>query len=146
MIKQTIKDDSVALLKEGKTEESVMLRNVLAEMNNVEIERKHELTDAEAVAVLHKLVKKLEDAVIMFEEGGRDDLAEENKLEIAALSKYLPAEMSDEELEKNVRTALEKLDPSIEGGRRIGAVVRELASLEGAEPSRISKMVQKIIA
>lgn len=144
MIKQTIKDDSVALLKEGKTEESVVLRNVLAEISNVEIESKHELTDTEIVAVLHKLVKKLEDAATMFEEGGRDDLAEENKLEIEALSKYLPAEISDEELEKNVRMALEKLDPSIQGGRRIGAVVKELAGT--VEPSRISKMVQKLMA
>ncbi len=143
MLKQTIKDDSVALLKAGKTEGAVVLRNLLAEISNAEIELKHELTDAETVTLLRKQVKKLTDAATMFEEGGRDDLAEENKLEIEAISTYLPAEISDEELEKNVRMVLEKLDPSIQGGRRIGAVVKELAGT--VEPSRISKMVQKLM-
>jgi len=123
-----------------------VLRNLLAEISNAEIELKHELTDAETVTLLRKQVKKLKDAALMFEEGGRDDLAEENKLEIEAISKYLPAEISDEELEKNVRIALEKLDPSIEGGRRIGAVIKELAGRDGVESSRISKMVLKLMA
>lgn len=68
-----------------------------------------ELEDTEAMAVIRKEVKKRQDSVASYEQGGRPDLAETEKAEIAVLERYLPAAMSAEELEKLVNSVILEL-------------------------------------
>ncbi len=142
-LKQTIREDVVRFLKTGKHDEAVALRNLLAEIKNDEIAKHQEATDQVVTALIRKQVKRLEDAMGMFEKGGREDLAQANRKEIALLSVYLPAQMSDEELEKRVRVVIEAHKGEAQGARIIGIVVKELVGV--AESSRIAQLVQKVL-
>ncbi len=68
-----------------------------------------ELEDIDALAVIRKELKKRQDSVARYEQGGRPDLADTEKAEIAVLEKYLPAAMSAEELEKLVNSVILEL-------------------------------------
>ena len=91
-MKQAMKDREA-----GKLRLSV-IRMVRANIKNVEINDKKELTDAEVLAVLMKEVKMRQDSVEEFQKAGRDELGAQAKEEIAILKKYLPEALSDDEL------------------------------------------------
>lgn len=139
----TLQKTVIEYMKAGKREEAQIVRDMVAELKNKEIELQRPLTDAEAVTVMRKQVKKLEDAVEQFEEGGRDDLAEENREEIVLLRSFMPAEISDEEVEKRVRAVVEK-NEGLDRGRLIGAAIKELGS--EIDSSRIAKAVNSILS
>ena len=68
-----------------------------------------ELEDAEATQVIRKQVKQRQDSIESFEKGGRPELAEKEKAELAILNAYLPAAMSDEELTRVVRETIAEI-------------------------------------
>ena len=75
-------------------------------MKNKQIDVQHELSATEIQEVIKTQVKQLKDAINDFKNGGRMDLAEANQKELDVLSKYLPAELSDEELHTIVKEAV----------------------------------------
>ena len=121
-----------------------VLRNLLAEAKNKEIDLQHELTDEELLTVIRKQVKVLEEAKKMFAAGGRDDLASANQAEIALLGVYLPAEMSEDELKEKVLAVIEAHSEITNVGQLTGMVIRELKDV--AESSRIAGMVRTLKA
>ena len=143
MIQDTLQQKSIEFLKAGNREDSQILRDVIAEIKNKEIDLQHPLTDAEVITLMQKMVKKLEEANEEFQSGGRDDLAEENEHEIELLKQFLPAELTDEEIEKRVRVVI-AAHPGVERGPLTGMVIKELAGV--AESSRIARAVAKVIA
>ena len=88
-MKQAMKDREA-----GKLRLSV-IRMVRANIKNVEINDKKELTDDEVLAVLMKEVKMRQDSVEEFQKAGRDELVAQAKEEIAILKKYLPEALSE---------------------------------------------------
>ncbi len=68
-----------------------------------------ELDEAESVAVIRKAIKQRQDSVASFEAGGRPELAENEKAEIAILERYLPAALSEAEIQKMVDDAIAEL-------------------------------------
>ena len=91
-MKQAMKDREA-----GKLRLSV-IRMVRANIKNVEINDKKELTDDEVLAVLMKEVKMRQDSLEEFQKAGRDELVAQAKEEIAVLKKYLPEALGDDEL------------------------------------------------
>lgn len=142
MIQEKIQQDIVDALKAGRHDDTQILRGVMAEIKNREIDEKKELQDSEVIALMQKMVKKIEEANEQFLTGGRDDLAEENMHEIALLKQYLPAELSDEEVEKKVREVVAK-HSGVERGPLTGIAIKELAGI--VESSRVAKAVNKIL-
>lgn len=100
MLGARIQENLIAALKEKNTELLSVLRFLQAAIKNVEIEKKTALDDEEIVTIIRKQIKELNDANLMFEKGDRADLALQNVSQIAILTTYLPAEMSDEDLKK----------------------------------------------
>ena len=136
-MKQAMKDREA-----GKLRLSV-IRMVRANIKNVEINDKKELTD-EVLAVLMKEVKMRQDSVEEFQKAGRDELVAQAKEEIAILKKYLPEALSDDELKAIVAEVIAavgatspkdmgKVMPAVMAktkgradGKRINVMVREL--------------------
>ena len=81
-----------------------------------------ELSDAEAVQVIRKQAKQRQDSIESFEKGGRSELAEKEKEELAILNTYLPQAMSPEELEKVVRETIAELGATSKA--QMGAVMK----------------------
>ncbi len=96
---------------------TLLLSTVLSEVKNKKIELQKDPTDADVIDVLRKSIKRRRESIEMYAKGGRQDLADKEQSEAAALEKYLPAQVSDEELRAAVRAAIAA------GATQIGAVM-----------------------
>jgi hypothetical protein len=123
----------------------LLLGTVLSEVKNKKIELKRDPTDADVIDVLRKSIKRRRESIEMYTKGNRQDLADKESSEAAALEKYLPAQVSDEELRAAVRAAIAggatqigavmgKVLPQFKGraeGGTINAIAREELSKQG---------------
>ncbi|MEO8194685.1 MAG: GatB/YqeY domain-containing protein [Gemmatimonadales bacterium] len=96
---------------------TLLLGTVLSEVKNRRIELRRDPVDSDVVEVLRKAIKKRRESIEMYDKGGRRDLADKERSEAAALEKYLPPSVSDEEIRTAVRIAIEG------GAAQIGAVM-----------------------
>jgi uncharacterized protein YqeY len=102
-----------------------VLRMLKAALQNAAIERvgaDGELADADAIAVVRKQVKQRQDAIASFEKGGRPELAEKERAEIAVLNCYLPQAMGEDELRKLVAETIAEVGATSRG--QMGAVMK----------------------
>lgn len=116
----------------------LLLGTILADVKNRRIEEKRELSDAEVGDVLRKGIKKRRESIEMYDKASRADLADRERAEVAALEKYLPANVSDDE----IRAAIRKIIG--DGATNIGGVMGKASPMfkgraEGATVSRIAK-------
>ena len=95
----------------------MLLSTILADAKNRKIELQRELTDDDVIDVLRKGIKRRRESVEMYAKGGRDDLAEKERGEVALLEQYLPAQASDDDLRAAVRAAIAA------GASNLGAVM-----------------------
>ena len=102
-----------------------------------------ELSDAEAVQVIRKQAKQRQDSIESFEKGGRAELADKEKEELAILNSYLPQGMSSEELAKIVRETIAELGATSKA--QMGAVMKVLQAKAGgrADGKALSAEVHK---
>lgn len=124
-----------------------ILQVMLAAIKNEAIQKmKPELTDEEVQAVVTRQVKQLQDARADFLRAGRNDLLEKTDSEIALLTKFLPEQMSDVELESAVAQIVKEAAGS--GPADIGRVMGvAMAKLKGkADGGRVRELVTKLVS
>lgn len=145
MLRQKLQDDSMIALKAGDKTKLSVLRFILAQIKNKEIDKKLELTDEETMVVLRKVIKELKESVEAFEKGGRKELAEDSKKQLEFASVYLPAEISDEELKAEIEKIIKENQAVFDNNQKaiIGICMKQLKSK--ADPGRIMKTLQGII-
>lgn len=105
MLSAKLQEDQLIALRAGDRDRLDVLRYILSQIKNKEIEKKDTLTDEEVLVIL-KNYCELKDSIESFEKGGRDDLVAGNKKQLEIISTYLPAELSDEELENEVKAII----------------------------------------
>ena len=124
---------------------TLLLGTVLSDIKNRRIELRRDPNDEEVVDVLRKGIKRRRESVEMYDKGGRTDLAAKERSEVAALEKYLPAQVDPEELRVAVKAALaggattigevmKKVLPQFKGraeGSTINAIAREELGKQG---------------
>jgi uncharacterized protein YqeY len=96
---------------------TLLLSTVLSEIKNKKIELQRDPVDADVIDVIRKSIKRRRESIEMYTKGGRQDLADKEQSEAAALEKYLPAQVSDAELRAAVKAAIAG------GATQIGAVM-----------------------
>ena len=117
---------------------TLLLGTILADIKNKNIELMRDLTDDDVVDVLRKGIKRRKESIELFEKGAREDLATKERAEVAALEKYLPAGVSEDELRAAVKAAIAA------GARQIGAVMGKVlpqykGRADGAVINRIAR-------
>ena len=130
---------------EGKLALTV-IRMARAHIRQAEIDNGHvELTDDQVIAVLRKEVKQRKETLAELADSSRDDLIEQTNAEIAILQKYLPAELSEEEIRKVVQEIVDAMDPE---QRNMGSMMKAaMAQLKGkADGKVISVIVRELLA
>ena len=148
MLRKKIQDDQITSLKAGNKDRLTILRFILAQIQNKEIEKNPpaggELTDEETVLVLKKIAKELKESIDAFEKGGRTDLVIANKKQLEVISSYLPAEISDEELKKEIDKIIAENKSLYDKSPKaiIGLCMKALKSK--ADPSRIIKALPSL--
>ena len=101
------------------------LRLIAAAIKNREIEKRGELDDADMMKLLTQLAKQRNEAIEMYEKGGRTELAEKESRELAIIKSYLPEPLSDDELAKLVEGAIAEIDA--QGPKDMGKVMKVIA-------------------
>ena len=125
-----IQNDLTAAMKEKDELRLSVLRMMKSALKNKEIEKMRPLEDLESLQVLQTLVKQRHESVEQFIKGGRRDLADKEKKEIALIEKYLPAAPSDDEIHHAVETAI--AETGADSLKQMGAVIKAArAKLEG---------------
>ncbi len=142
MIDKLREDLKQAMLSHDEISVST-LRLLLSELKNAQIQKNVEvLSDSDIISVIQKEVKKRKEAAESFKQGGRTESAEKEEAELKVLEKYLPEQMSDEELTKIVEASITELGAASlsDMGKVIGSVMGKVGqSVEGA---RVSQMVR----
>lgn len=106
-LKSTIQDDMKSAMKASDKDRLKVVRLILSEIKQVEVDKRIELDDAAVLAVLEKMVKQRRDSVSQFRGGGRDDLAAIEESEIEVIQTYLPEPLDPAELEKIIDQAIQ---------------------------------------
>ena len=101
-----IQEDVKAAMRAGDAETRDTLRMVVAALKNQRIELGRELEEADELAVLQKAVKTRKDSVDQYVEAGREELAAKERAEIAVIERYLPAQMSEDDVRGVVEKAI----------------------------------------
>ena len=118
------------------------IRLILAGIKQREVDERKELSDAEVTAVIEKMIKQRRESIVQFEKGGRADLADKEKAEADLLSAYLPAQMGEAEIQKEIDSVISETGAA--GPKDMGKVMAALKTkLAGkADMSRVSTLVK----
>ena len=123
-LKETITNDMKAAMKAGDSQKLGTIRMLMAAMKQREVDERIVLTDADIVALTEKAIKQRKEAIAQFTAGGRNDLVEKETAEIAVLMPYLPAQMSDEEVDAVLAAAVAEVAASgVTGNAAMGKVM-----------------------
>ena len=101
-----LNDDMQTAMKEKDKESLQVIRMIKSSIQKEQIKEGHDLTEEEELTVLSREMKQRRDSLHEFEEAGRDDLAEKVKSEIVIVEKYMPEQLSDEEIRQLVQEAI----------------------------------------
>ena len=134
-----LQDELTAARKAQDKARTLLLGTTLSEVKNRAIELKRDLTDEDVLEVIRRGIKKRRESIEMYDKGNRAELAEKERGEVALLERYLPAQLSADEIRAvvgsaiaggaaNVGAVMGKVMPQLKGkadGNAINAIVRE---------------------
>ena len=142
-------EDLKAAMKRSESIRLSALRMAKAAIKNVQIDKGRELSDEEILSVLASMAKQRRESIEQFSRGGREELAEKERQELAVLQSYMPAQLSHDEIDALILQAIQEssarseadmgrvmklLMPKVKGvadGKWVNTRVKELLSSSG---------------
>lgn len=107
-IKQRINDDVKAAMRSKEKDRLITLRMILAAIKQKEVDERIQLDDTQVLAVLDKMAKQHRDSIDQFSKAGRNDLVEKETRELSVLQDYLPAQLSEAEIQQAIQSAIQE--------------------------------------
>jgi uncharacterized protein YqeY len=144
-IKSQIENELIDAMRSGDQLRKRTLRMALSAFKLAEVDKGILLDDATSVAILQKEIKSRRESILDAERAGRPDLVIESEAEIALLETYLPAQLTQHELESMARTAI--ADVGATSASEMGQVMKLLMPrVQGrAEGSQVSQVVRQLL-
>jgi uncharacterized protein len=105
-LKEQITSDMKEAMKAGDKPRLSVIRLILAAVKQREVDERITLDDSQVLAVLDKMLKQRRESVAQFTQGGRQDLADNEKAEIKVIQGYMPAQLSEAELDAMIAAAV----------------------------------------
>jgi uncharacterized protein YqeY len=145
-LKERLREDMKEALKAKDKVKLSTIRMINSLIKNAEIEKRGKLTDEEIVQLLMKYAKQRRESIEMYEKGGRQDLVEKEKAELAVVESYLPKQMTEEEIKEIVKEAIEETGAS--SPKDIGKVMKVvMPKVRGrADGSLVNKIVRDLLS
>jgi uncharacterized protein YqeY len=135
-LQQRLGDDLKAAMKSSDSLKTSVLRMVKAAIKNKQVEKRKDLSDEEIISVISTLTKQRRESIDLFSKGGREELAEKERQELAMLQLYLPGQLSPEDLDRIIMEAINEL--SAEGVKDIGKIMRLIMPrVQGAADGKV---------
>lgn len=139
-LKEQIVEDMKNAMRAKDAGKLGTIRMLTAAMKQKEVDDRVELTDTHVLAIIEKMIKQRKDSITQFEAGGRQDLADIEKAELVVLSSYMPAALSQSEIEAEVASAVAGASGPQDMGKVMAALKAKLAGR--ADMSAVSGMVK----
>jgi uncharacterized protein YqeY len=145
-LKDKLERDLKDALRNKDEQRKATLRLALSSIHNAEIAKGGELDESEVIGVLSKEAKQRRESVEQFAQGGRDDLVAQEKGELEILMEYLPAQLSEKQIEDQARAVVKEVGAT--GMAQMGEVMRVLMpQMKGkADGQVVSDIVKKILS
>lgn len=142
-MREKILEDLKQAMKEQDKELLSVIRMVKGAMQLEEIKVKHPLTDEEVITILSREIKTRKESIAEFEKGNRDDLILKTKVEIEILSRYMPEQLSEAEVDAIIEEAFRTINPQAPSdmGKIMGMVTPKLKGK--TDMSSVSKKVKE---
>ena len=141
-LKARITEDMKSAMRAKEAARLSAIRLLLSAMKQREVDERIELTDADVMGIIEKMIKQRRESIVQYEKGGRADLADAEKFEVGVLSAYLPQQMSESDVAAAVDAALvetgAKAMPDM--GKVMAILKPKLASR--ADMARVSALVK----
>jgi len=128
-------------MKAGEKAKMMGLRNIIGKIKAAQIDKGETLTNEESLKILKTAAKQLKESIDQYQKGGRDDLADKEAFELTLLEKYLPEQLSEEQIRQKVKNIVKNTGAGSmqDMGKVMGATMQELTG------SADGKLVQKIV-
>jgi len=145
-LKEKISEDMKAAMRAKEAGKLATIRLLTAAMKQKEVDERVELDDAMILGIIEKMIKQRKDSITQFEAGGRQDLADQEKSEMEILSAYMPAQLSDAEVQAAVTAAVAEVGAT--GPQDMRKVIDVLkAKLAGrADMGKVSGLVKAALS
>jgi len=144
-LKEKIQKDLKNAMKAKDVFTRDTLRFLMSAIKQVEVDSRKELNDEDIIKIIQKSVKQREEAATQYKDGGREDLYEKEIKEAEILKRYLPKQLSDEELKAQLEVIIKEVGATSikDMGKVMGVAIKKLAGR--ADGKRINQMVKKIL-
>lgn len=142
-LKAKLTEDMKTAMRSGDKERLQTIRLILSAVKQQEVDTREEQSDNDIIASLTKMQKQRRESISQFEKAGRQDLVDKEKQELVVISEYLPAALSEDEIDKLISAAMSKsgassikdmgkvmgiLKPQLAGRADMGAVSAKIKS------------------
>ena len=145
-LKEQISEDMKAAMRAKDSGRLATIRLINAAIKQKEVDERIELNDDQVLSVIEKMIKQRKDSITQFEAGGRQDLADIEKAELVVLNAYMPAQMSDAEVQAEVAAAVAAVGAAgpQDMGKVMGVLKPKLAGR--ADMTAVSAMVKAALS
>ncbi|MGM9514406.1 GatB/YqeY domain-containing protein [Roseateles sp. DB2] len=145
-LKERITEDMKAAMRAKEADRLSTIRMLLAAVKQKEVDERVEVDDVMLVGIVDKLIKQRKDAIAQYTAAARQDLADKEAAEVVVLEAYLPARLSEAEIQAAVAAIVAELGAKGPGdmGKVMGAVKTQLAGK--ADMGLVSAAVKKALA
>ena len=145
-LKEQINKDVKEAMKAKDTKKRDALRLLTSAMKQIEVDERKELSDEDIIKIIQTQIKRRNDSATQYKDAGRDELMQQELDEIAYYEVYLPKQLTDEELENELKAIVEKVGATSpkDMGKVMGMASKELAGR--ADGKRISTCVKSLLS
>lgn len=142
-LKQRIQEDMKAALRAHDKQRLGVVRLILAAIKQVEVDERVEVDDTRITQILNKMIKQRRDSIAQYDEAKRDDLADQERLEVGIIQTYLPEPLSEADIDRLLSEVITKVGAT--SIKDMGKVMAELKEkLQGrADMTRISAKIKE---
>ena len=145
-LRDRINDDLKQAMRAGDARRRDALRLLTAALKQKEVDDRRALEDSDVTSVIDKMIKQRRDSIGQFEKGGRSDLAQGEEFEISVLQTYMPAAMSEGEIEAAIESIIAETGAKAPAdmGKVMGPLKAKLAGR--ADMAKVSARVKAKLA
>lgn len=144
-LKAQITEDMKTAMRAKETARLGTIRLLLSAMKQREVDERVELSDADIIAVIEKMLKQRRDSIAAYEGAGRTDLADIEKAEVAVLQTYMPKQLSDDEVKQIITQVI--ADSGAQGAKDMGKVIGLVKPLVAgvADMGKVSGLIKSLL-
>ena len=142
-IKQTISEDMKTLMRAKDIARLGAVRLLQASIKQKEVDERIELTDDQVLSVIQKMLKQRKDSIEAYQKANRQDLIDQEQLEIDVLTKYMPEPLSDAEVSKIIDDVIAEVNATDmkDMGKVVGILKSQISGR--ADMGQVSKIVRE---